>query len=427
MAYRSARSRRVTRSRPSPRRRTPTRYERAIRSAHRPAWPWSPAARAAGGGWPWIILATLLAAGTVVVIVGFSVRAHGHTCPSANDRIIWAEQVTAEEGDQSSPPPGMVDQADRLASCGGGHLAVIRSAGQGGVQVGPVVSLSVERAPGQPENDPTARRIAVEHKVDAAFQKAHNTPVPGAGRDVTGMLGAIAAELGNGHNHVWIHTLGLPTVPPADARILLAADPAQAAASIARFVPSLRGADVHLILARPAGAQPQLNTVTDAWRRAFMIDLLRQAGAHVGSVQEVEAIERPAPGAPPAPVVPNLPENTRRSQRSPSRAGRTSCGWTRRRSSCPTPRNSLSETHRSSPSFSRSSGPGEPACTPGSSSSATPRNSGPLTLRCCSAASALPKSPACSSGAASAMSAPRASATPSRSPPLTPKTQPTGP
>jgi outer membrane protein OmpA-like peptidoglycan-associated protein len=321
MAYRSARSRRVARGRPSPRRRapvrarpsrrrTPPRYERAIRSAHHPAWPWSPGARAAGGGWPWIILATLLAVGAVVVITAFSVHAYGHTCTSANDRIIWADQVTAEEGDQSSPPPGLVDQADRLASCGGGHLAVIRSAGQGGVQAGPVVSLSVARAPGQPENDPTARRTAVAHKIGAAFQKARNTPVPGAGRDITGMLGAIAAELGSGHNDVWIHTLGLPTVAPADARILMAADPAQAAASIARFVPSLRGADVHLILARSAGAQPQLNTVTDAWRRAFMIDLLRQAGAHVESVQEVEAVERPAPGAPSAPVVPNLPENT---------------------------------------------------------------------------------------------------------------------
>jgi outer membrane protein OmpA-like peptidoglycan-associated protein len=41
-----------------------------------------------------------------------------------------------------------------------------------------------------------------------------------------------------------------------------------------------------------------------------MIALLRQAGADVLSVAEVQSVEAPAPGAPPAPVVPNLPEPT---------------------------------------------------------------------------------------------------------------------
>lgn len=259
---------------------------------------------------PWRLLAILLAAAVLLVIIVLTIRAQHDQCSSAQDRIIWADQETGEEGYSATPPPGLVARADALASCGGGQLEMLAGAGQGGVQAGPAVSLTVYREPGEVENDPTTRLADVQRLLTAAFARARSTRVPGDGRDLIGLLNSVAAELGSGRNDVWLSTLGLPTVAPANTRVLMAADPAQAVAAIARYLPSLRGARVHLILSPPAGDQPRLNTVTDAWRRAFMIGLLRKAGADVVSVQEVESIESPAPGAPPAPVVPNLPEPT---------------------------------------------------------------------------------------------------------------------
>ena len=218
--------------------------------------------------------------------------------------------MTKEKGDDPTPPADLVDRADQLASCSGGELVLIRGAGQGGVQAGPPLSLRIDREPGQLEHDPTARQTAVQHLIDDAFQHARNTRAPGYGRDVIGLLATISSELGGGQNDVWIRTLGLPTVDPANARVLMAADPEQAVASIARWVPSLRRARVHLVLSPPVGSQPRFNTATDAWRRAFMVALVRQAGADVVSVDEVETVESPAPGAPTAPVIPNLPVPT---------------------------------------------------------------------------------------------------------------------
>jgi outer membrane protein OmpA-like peptidoglycan-associated protein len=197
-------------------------------------------------------------------------------------------------------------------ACAGGELIVIRAAGKGGVEAVPPVTLQVYREPGEVENDPLARQRRIQRLVDSAFLAARATPVPGAGRDFIGLLAAISADLGTASTDVWLRTFGLPTVAPADARILMAADPAEAAASIARWVPKLHGAWVRLILSPPAGNQSRLNTATDAWRRAFMLAVLGEAGAHVVSVREVQTIENPAPGAPPAPPVANLPEVTPR-------------------------------------------------------------------------------------------------------------------
>ncbi len=260
--------------------------------------------------WPWRLLAGILAAAVLAGVAVLVVHAHGSGCSAAHDEIIWADQVTNEEGDDPTPPGDLIGRADQFASCGGGELLLIRAAGQGGVEAGRPVSLRIDREPGQLEQDPAARQMAVQHLIGNAFRRARNTPAPGAGRDVIGLLGTITSELGSGQNYVWIRTLGLPTVDPANARVLMAADPAQAVASIARWVPSLRRARVHLILSPPAGSQTRFNTATDAWRRAFMVDLLRQAGADLVSVNEVATVEAPAPGAPTAPVVPNLPDPT---------------------------------------------------------------------------------------------------------------------
>jgi outer membrane protein OmpA-like peptidoglycan-associated protein len=267
----------------------------------RPARSWLPVALIAG-----VLIASAAAAAAVQMA-----RAHAQAC-GAHGQLIVGQQVTAEEGASLSPPPGLLSQADRLAACGGGQLIMIRGAGQGGVQAGPDVPLRVYREPGQLENDPIVRQAKVAALVQSAFRNAQHTRVAGAGRDVLGLLGAISSKLGSGQNTVWLETLGLPTVSPANALILMAADPAQAAESIARWVPSLRGARIHLVLSPPAGKQPPLNIATDAWRRYFMLDILREAQARVVSVTEIETLEAPAPGSPPAPVIPNLPEQTPR-------------------------------------------------------------------------------------------------------------------
>ena len=259
------------------------------------------------------LLAAGLAVAVVLALAGFMVaRARAAVCHTTGDRIIWAEQETQEEGVSQSPPPDLLSRADQLAACGEGQLLMLASAGQGAVQVGPAVSLIVYREPGEVENDPTARQHGVQTIVDTAFAKAQTVRPPGSGRDIIGLLAAIASERGPGTTDVWLQTLGLPTVNPADARKLMAADPAQAVASIARWVSALPGVRIHLVLSPPAGDQPRFNTVTDAWRRQFMLALLRQAGASVVSVTEVETVEPPAPEAPAAPVIPNLSESTPR-------------------------------------------------------------------------------------------------------------------
>jgi outer membrane protein OmpA-like peptidoglycan-associated protein len=287
-----------------------TRPRPAGRAAHRTAGRRSAAPYGPLRSWALALIVAVLAAGAITALVVRSLHLHRPPCPAASSEIIWAQQVTAEEGDNPDPPPGLVSQTERFAACAEGQLIMLRGAGQGGVQVGPAVSLRIYREPGELENDATARQNKVQALVGQAFKTAQASRPPGAGRDVIGLLASISAELGTGQNDVWLQTLGLPTVNPANARLLMAADPAQAVASIARWVPSLHGARVHLVLSPPAGNQPRFNTATDAWRRRFMLALLRQAGADVVSVTEVESAESPAPGAPASPVIPNLPDLT---------------------------------------------------------------------------------------------------------------------
>jgi outer membrane protein OmpA-like peptidoglycan-associated protein len=282
-----------------------------------------PGARSYTPAWPGsqVLLVAGLVVAIVVALAGFAVgRARASGCRATGDRIIWAEQETQEEGAEQNPPADLLSRAGQLASCGEGQLVTLVSAGQGAIQAGPAVSLVVYREPGEVENDPTARQRGVQNILNEAFARAQAARPPGSGRDVIGLLAAISSELGSGTTDVWLQTLGLPTVNPADARVLMATDPAQAVASIARWVPALRGARIHLILSPPAGDQPRFNTVTDTWRRQFMLALLRQAGATVVSVTETESVESPAPGAPGAPVIVNLPESTPLPQ---ARAGHT--------------------------------------------------------------------------------------------------------
>ena len=296
-------------------RRLPYRIGVRRRSRGRPGRPRAAIYRTARSDrrWPVELLAGVPAAALVLALAGFMVaRAEDAACHTSGDRIIWAQQETQEEGVSESPPPDLLERADQLAACGEGQLVMMVGAGQGAVQAGPVVSLVVYREPGEVENDPAARQHGVQTIVDVAFARAQAVRPPGSGRDIIGLLAAISAERGAGTTDVWLETLGLPTVNPADMRQLMATDPAQAVTAIARWVPALPGVRIHLVLSPPAGDQPRFNTVTDIWRRQFMLALLHQAGADVVSVTEVESLESPAPGAPAAPVVPNLPEATPR-------------------------------------------------------------------------------------------------------------------
>jgi outer membrane protein OmpA-like peptidoglycan-associated protein len=137
--------------------------------------------------------------------------------------------------------------------------------------------------------------------------------VTGAGRDMLGLLRTIAAEARSttGQTEVYLRTLGLPTVDPADVRVLMATDPQPAAASVKRALPDLHGIRLHLILAPPTGAQTKLNIRTADWRRKFAGELLRQAGADVRSVEEDNTVGSAAADASRTPVVPNLPDPTR--------------------------------------------------------------------------------------------------------------------
>jgi outer membrane protein OmpA-like peptidoglycan-associated protein len=282
----------------------------APRLRRRPAR-YSPRSSAHGPGIWWKVAAAVAVSGAVAALVVTGViRARESACSSAGDQIIAANQVTAEEGGQPSPPAGLMNEAQSLAACAGGQLVIIEGAGQRGVQPLRPVSLRIYREPGELENDPAARQIAVQNRIERAFRAAWVARVHGDGRDVLGLLAAVSSQLGKGLNEVWLRTLGLPTVNPADARVLMAADPGQAVKSIASWVPSLKGARVHLVLSPPAGNQPSFTLATDAWRRAFMADLLKQAGATIVSVIEDGTAESRAPGAPPAPVIPNLPNPT---------------------------------------------------------------------------------------------------------------------
>lgn len=175
-----------------------------------------------------MLLASVLVAGAIVGVVLQSMHAGGRPCPVTQGQIIWAEQVTQEEGDNPSPSAGLVSQADQLAACDGGQLIILRGAGQGAVQAGSAVALRIYREPGEIENDPTARHSKVQSLVGQAFSAAQRIRRPGAGRDIIGLLAAISSQLGNGTNDVWLQTLGLPTVNPANTRVLMATDPAEA-------------------------------------------------------------------------------------------------------------------------------------------------------------------------------------------------------
>ncbi|WP_379616115.1 OmpA family protein [Pseudonocardia sp. GCM10023141] len=200
---------------------------------------------------------------------------------------------------------------------------ILQAAGDGARQVGTPIPLRVEREPGHLDNDPDSRRAGVSRLLDSAFAVAKSTPALGDGRDLVGLLTAISATRGDDSAEVWLSTLGLGTVAPADARVLMSSDPTQAADSVAAALPSglLQRTTVHLVLSAPVGNQPWFNPRTNAWRSTFVVDLLRDLGAIVDSVQEDLTTRPSRPNAPPAPVIDNLPETNPRPASAPVSSG----------------------------------------------------------------------------------------------------------
>jgi outer membrane protein OmpA-like peptidoglycan-associated protein len=232
--------------------------------------------------------------------------------------LIVADQVTAEEGFDPKPPAGLVERAVALASDGRGRLVLLRGGGTGAVQAGEDVALRQEREHGQAETDPTAIRDGVTRTLDDAFTAAAKVHAPGPGRDLLSLLGAVSGRLTGGSAELWLRTFGMPTVDPANTRVLMSADPVQAVAAIAGSIPRLAHVTVHLILLPPAGDQPPLNELTNSWRHAFLTALLTTAGATLRDVEEVRRPLPAAPGAPLAPPVSSLPNPTQRPARPPT-------------------------------------------------------------------------------------------------------------
>jgi len=152
-------------------------------SARRPSrrsWPSGLLAVAAGLGWAGFMAA----------------RAHSPDCASAaQDEIIDATQGTQEEGNNPTLPSGLVSQADRLASCGGGELFLDRGVGQGGVQAGPAISLHIYREPGEVDNDPQARACKVQRLLTHALRTSDAIRPPGTSWDLVGLLLTVFSSL----------------------------------------------------------------------------------------------------------------------------------------------------------------------------------------------------------------------------------------
>lgn len=250
--------------------------------------------------WPaWFVGASAVAAVALTFVV-WPKPVQSTTC------LIYATSVTQQEGFPASLPPALVARAHALAATGGGSVVGVVAAGSTGEQVSQATSLRVE-TDGQLENDVQTREDTVAKRLKRLLADMKSTLPSEPGRSMAGLLAGVAAALGPDENQVWIATFGLPTAPGEDTRVLMAADPGAAAASIpASAITPLRNAQVHIVLLPPAGNQPALNATTDLWRKAFVTDVVRRSGALVADVTEDTIPSPPSDGAPVAPTVPNI-------------------------------------------------------------------------------------------------------------------------
>jgi outer membrane protein OmpA-like peptidoglycan-associated protein len=219
--------------------------------------------------------------------------------------LFYAVTATSTEGFPATPPDGLIDEAVNLVKAGPVSFQI--AVGASAAVVTPSLPLR-QNIDGGAENDSDARRAEVESTVTKVMGD-----VPTAakalsdGRSLLNLINTVSGSLGSGTNVIYLATLGLPTAPGEDARLLMNTDPEQAAMALpGTAISSLHGAIVHVLLLPGAGSQAPINAVTDHWRKAFISAVLKRANAHVADINVDSLVEKPMKDAPSAPAVPDL-------------------------------------------------------------------------------------------------------------------------
>lgn len=243
---------------------------------------------------------------TGLLVQAFAVPVHGGARVSVG---VQLDQNTVAGLDDLAGP--VTEIAQRRAAAGGGTLTVYKGAGQKPVEVGHA-DLAVFRE-GNMEQDSGLRTKATQATVEGLLARAGTTAVAGEGRDVVSLLQAVAQDKPS-DNSPWdvvVYSFGLPTVDPANARVLMAADPAQAVASLpGNSLPDLNGATVHWVFPAAAGIQEPLNNRTTLWRNAFIKQLIQRSGGTPADIVDRNVPGQADPASPAAPAVPNLQDPT---------------------------------------------------------------------------------------------------------------------
>ncbi|GAA2091006.1 hypothetical protein GCM10009840_32680 [Pseudolysinimonas kribbensis] len=280
----------------------------AVPASHGPRRPGRPGPRRGVPRWAVATIAAVI----VLAVIGAGVALGIHTAQlSAGSVLTVILQEDRQSGAASAGTRALIaSAADAMSAKGGGTLVLHEGAGETPTTVAKV-DLAVDRD-GGPESDADLRAKAIRARVDRAFGKAAAEEPTGEGRSLAELLSVAADDAAPGarDHEVWLRSLALPTTDPTDVRVLMAADPAAAVASLPRSgVPDLRGMRLHVVFAQPQADQPPLNLATAQWRRAFLAAYIKRAGGVLVSATEEQGT-RAAPTAPSAPVVPNLPDPT---------------------------------------------------------------------------------------------------------------------
>lgn len=250
------------------------------------------------------LVAVLLAAVTLVLVQRPEPAGHGAVLVIAN-----VDGNVAGNGLELATPD-IAAAAAIVAARGGGTLTVLIAAG-GAAQAVATAHLAVERE-GEPETDTQVRDRVVAERVGNALTRASTARLSEPGRNLLPLFSAVAERAPNGGEpfEVFYVGFGLATVDPTDARIALAGEPGQAVDAIRSQLPALPGARLHVVFPAAAGPQPELNTITSAWRTEYWKGLVQSMGATLASIVTTGRPAPPAADVPSAPVIPNLPDPT---------------------------------------------------------------------------------------------------------------------
>ncbi len=257
----------------------------------------------------WLTIGGTAVAAVLTIVALSAIR---QPPPVARGKIVVIENVDADVAGNGLDAirDKLVDAAVRLADEGGGTVTLIAASG-GPAQVAAVADLKVERD-GEPETDERVRAGVVKRRVDDAIGAAKSVQLTTPGRNLLSLLTAAAEKAPRRGEPFTIYYVGfgLATVDPTDARVALAGEPAQAVDAVAKRLPKLTGAELHLVY--PAAVVPQqpLNTITAAWRTEYWSRLAKAMGARVTEVVSDTAPAQAGSHAPTAPPIANVPDPT---------------------------------------------------------------------------------------------------------------------